>query len=85
MPTAREGEQYYTVALPVEVLEGLRELAKQNRRSLRDELEHAARRHLAAPPVTPEPVAPELPADKVIPSNRRGRPLGSRNKPREKS
>lgn len=46
----RPGRKGVYIELPVEVLAEVRALAEQNGRDFRSEVEHALRRHLAAPP-----------------------------------
>src|SRR4051812_28134102 len=94
MPSQPRKNKGTYVELPEDVVEGLRALARANGRAMRDELEHAARRHLAAPPVvevkvTTPPLPPAaLPAtaptgDASPPAGRprlRGRPAGDRSR-----
>jgi hypothetical protein len=50
------------IELDPEVVRQMAELAERNKRSFREEVEHALRRHLAAPPVvTVQVTVPELP------------------------
>jgi phenylpyruvate tautomerase PptA (4-oxalocrotonate tautomerase family) len=83
MPRLRDGYRQLATQLPIEVVSGLERLAEANNRSLVDELTHAARRHLAAPPtvrvVIEEPALPramverEAPEPEPVPK-KRGRP-----------
>lgn len=79
MPTTPRKNKGTYVELPGDVIEGLKALAEGNRRTFRDELEHAARRHLAAPPrveiIVHEPPVPAatVKVEAGQPKPRRGR------------
>lgn len=75
MPKIEPGEEGLYIALPSLLAAELRELAQANGRAIRYEVEHALRRHLAAPPRL---VVRELPTSVVEPPEvmrrKRGRP-----------
>jgi hypothetical protein len=63
----RPGKKGVYFELPVELVAELRGLAERNGRDLRSEVEHALRRHLAAPPTVRVVVdTPDLPAAEVM-------------------
>lgn len=63
-PSANVKGKY--IELRPELAEGMEELARQNRRTFREEVEHAFERHLAAPPVvTVQVTVLDLPATTI--------------------
>lgn len=59
----RPGRKGVYIELPVEVLAEVRALAERNGRDFRSEVEHALRRHLAAPPTVRVLIdTPDLPS-----------------------
>lgn len=76
------------VELPPGLVEEVRELAGRNGRGFRDEVEHALRRHLAAPPsvrsvveeppLAPADAGPAAPAPPAPAPRKRGRPRGGK-------
>ena len=68
--------------LPTDLIEGMRELAERNGRSLQVEGEHALRRHLASPPEVVTP--PLVDGPELVPAKRlRGRPRNTTPEPAE--
>jgi hypothetical protein len=57
MPRARKGLVGLSTQLPADVYEGMKALAGELGRPLSAEVEHAIRRHLAAPPSPPAGLA----------------------------
>lgn len=63
----RPGRKGVYIELPVDLLAEVRALAERNGRDFRTEVEHALRRHLAAPPTVRVVVdTPDLPAAEVM-------------------
>jgi hypothetical protein len=82
MPKVREGYRQVATQLPVDAWDALEVLAAANGRSVVEELTHAVRRHLAAPPVVrvvveePPLQSAEVGPEKVKPKAKRTRKKG---------
>lgn len=79
MPRIREGYRQLATQVPVDVLEGLEQLAERNGRSLVVEIEHALRRHLESPPVV-RVETPPLEQAEIEPPEPKGRGRGRTKK-----
>lgn len=81
MPKVREGYRQVATQLPADVWDAVEALAMANGRSIIDEVEHALRRHLEAPPVVRRVAeTPPMPRVEIDPG--KGKPKGGR--PRKK-
>lgn len=59
------GSKLISLHLPLDLIERVKDLASNTRRSMTDEITHALERHLAAPPqviyeMTTPPLAPDM-------------------------
>lgn len=70
MARTSAGEKGTYVALPEDLLEGIKRLAESNGRPLKDEVAHALRRHLDAPPQLITPAMPAVEMETPTPKKR---------------
>ena len=77
MPELPKGDKGIYLSLPEDLLQAVRDMADSHGRSIRGEIEHAIRRHMACPPTL---ISPPLPPATIDLANERKRGWKTGNK-----